>query len=660
MNLVLWAVSILIASAAAAGVSRKASRVATWAGAGGAIFSSVLGIMGSVHCLVWQMNETRIQSWNAPYASFTLGLDGLSALFLVPVFFVGGLSALAGLGKSERGAGAHWFFHNVLLAAISLVVVSRNGVLFLLAWEAMTLCGFFLITFSTNDPEAKRGGWVYLVSGHIGGACLFALFALMGIDSPKMDFSRMSVAASSVAPTVAFVLAFVGFGLKSGIFPFHSWYPESYPAAPGRICAILSGAMANMGIYGLLRSLTIITATEKPPFWWGCAIMICGLASAFLGALRALAEKDMKRILAWSTVENMGIITTAIGLGLVGIALGDPVLAKLSFTAAALHTACHSAAKSLLFLTAQTVERRLGDRQIDRMGGIMKVMPVTGSLFFIGALGAACVPPLSGFAGEFLIFYASFTSVAAAKVTWSAGLILAAIAVLALASGITVAAYARVFGGVFLGAGRYPSQLKTGEDNTVFPASLAALAVVGLGVGSAWAATYAGQVGERLARMGAAGFTAEAVRDGDPHQLLVNVSAAFAALIILSAALALGRKFLLRGRRVEAGPTWDCGYSAPTARMQYTPSSFANPLATTFSNFAGIRDRLTGPDGLFPRTARFSSSLPDVSQTWPIVHLFRLFARAATRLRRFQAGRVQLYLLYLAAALVAVLLWKLR
>ncbi len=327
-----------------------------------------------------------------PGARLALRIDGLSAFFLIPVSLVTALTAVYAPGYARahaHGGRFPWPWYNALAAAMLLVPAAADGLLFLIAWESMSLASFFLVMSHCEDEATQRAGWIYLVAAHIGAAFLIALFALAGA-------SWAGGAAAAAAPAgLLFVLAVVGFGAKAGFMPAHVWLPEAHPAAPSPVSAVMSGVMIKTGIYGILRSLTVLGAPEP---WWGWTLLAIGVVSGILGVLYTLAQHDLKRLLAYHSVENMGIIALGLGLGVLGRSYARPALAALGFAGALLHVLNHALFKSPLFLAAGAVDARTGTRDIDRLGGLLKRMPVTGASFLVGAAAISALPPLNGFA----------------------------------------------------------------------------------------------------------------------------------------------------------------------------------------------------------------------------------------------------------------------
>lgn len=668
---IIIAVFILVAGGLLSWGMRVRKSTAVFIGALATVMAGSLGVYGSVNVLLIQgiINQRRL--WNAPYASLSVGIDPLTAFFLLPIFIVGALVALHAFRRPPGDYAANrphefWLFLNLTLAGAIGVAIARNAVLFLFAWEIMTVASFLLIENSQRQPGGRSGGWVYLTAGHLGCAALFAMFALMGAGR-ILDFNHLQ--ASGALMSVVFILGIVGFGGKIGLSPMQSWYPEPYPQAPAYCGAVLSGIVGNMGVYGLIRLLLILGGGEATtaPRWWGFLLLAAGLASALIGAARAMACRDLSRLLAWSSVENYGLIVAALGLGLVAAACGNGVAAYMGFAAAIFHTLSHAVVKSLLFLTASNIYARTGTRNLDRMGGLMHRLPVTGALFLIGALGAACVPPLCGFAGEFLLLMSAFTgAIGFQEATISAGIMFVAISIVAVASGLAVAAYLKAFGFAFLGNAKGPGAASNSKERRAGLIPNMILAAIALGM-AALSPQILGVIGPTSLRL--VNRWRETTTGSEDIDLWLSSNAtsalesAFIGSWLLAGIVALAyivRRWILSGKKTAAAPTWDCGYAAPDARMQYTATSFTRPLAENFHSVVNMETRTSPPRGLFPTEAGESASdTPGVERALGFSHLFRFANRISAYIRVIQTGRVQMYLLYMALVLVILLIWKL-
>ena len=588
-------------------------------------------------------------------------MDPLSALFLLPITGLGLLGAIYGAGYQRGGdakkLGVGWFHYNLLLASMVVVVTSRNAILFLIAWEVMALSSFFLVTHEHEKPHVRTAGWIYLVATHLGTAFLLALFVILGEKAGSYEFSAFARVGGTLSPGLsiaAFFFALIGFGAKAGFIPLHVWLPEAHPAAPSHVSALMSGVMIKTGIYGLIRLLACLGA---PPAWWGWCLLAVGLVSAIMGVLLALSQNDLKRLLAYCSVENIGVIAVGLGVGYLGLSHGSTTVAVLGFAGALLHVLNHAIFKGLLFLGAGSVLHGAGTGDMNRLGGLYKRMPWTGTTFLIGAAAISGLPPLNGFVSEFLIYFGAFSAVVSApSVVVVSGL--AVITGLALTGGVAAACFAKAFGGVFLGEPRSDDAVRAHEANGLmrWPMVVLAACCVLIGFLAPLAVRAVLPAVGMLVPVTPGALDAGIAPALAPLGWISAGCAAFTGLVVL---LALLRAWLLSGRTVGASGTWDCGYAKPTARMQYTASSFAQPLMAVFSGLLGTRGVSVRPKGLFPENASFASETPDLFRSRLYDPLFTRTLWLLAYFRGAQHGRVQMYVLYVALTLIAFLIFSL-
>ena len=652
--LLLWAVGILvITGVASAWVGRWSERGSVILGVSGAAVACLAGLGAALAALAARAESTLALPWSMPYGVFSIGLDPLSSFFLIPMFLLAGLSAVYGIGYFRpwkgRNPGRFWLFYNGLVASMALVLTAKNGVLFLVAWEAMSLASFFLVVFDDAEPSTREAGWIYLVATHIGTAFLMVLFFLLGRASGSQDFASFSAPAGSAG--WLFLLALVGFGTKAGLFPLHVWLPEAHPAAPSPVSAVMSGVMIKTGIYGIVRTLVLLGAV---PGWCAWVVLAIGAASGVLGVLFALAQHDLKRLLAYHSVENIGIIALGIGLGMLGVRYGSPAVAALGFAGGLLHVLNHATFKGLLFLGAGAVAHATQTLNIEKMGGLLKRMPWTGAAFLVGSVAICGLPPFNGFASEFLIYVGSFKTILASGAMALGGVWI--VVALALIGGLAAACFAKAFGIVFLGEPRSSAAGMAHEADVSMRGPMLALAGLCLLIGLAAGAVvrFMDPAVAQLSGLPMAG--PGPVRWAFP----ITCSAILALLLALVLALAAGRRRLLAGRTVRETVTWDCGYAAPAASMQYTATGFAQPLTHGAAHI--LRPHVEGrlPEGIFPVSASFHSETPDVARENLFDPAFRKVAAGLGWLRWLQQGRVHWYVLYIVVVLMVLLAWALR
>ena len=653
MTWLVAALAVFLGAALLCLLLRAAPRVSTALGVGGAVGGALLGLVPVVGVLAGGPVEVLERPWEVPLGALALRLDPLAALFLLPILLLVAVCAVYAAEyfqawRGQRDLGLPWCFWNLLGASMVLVVLSANAVLFLCAWELMSISSYFLVTFQDQEPSVRRAGWIYLVATHAGTACLLAMFLLLGQGAPRLDFAAFP--AGTGAAGAAFLLGLVGFGTKAGLVPLHVWLPEAHPAAPSPVSALMSGVMIKTGLYGLLRLLWLL---GPPAPWWGWTLIGVGAVSAVGGVALAVAQGDLKRLLACSSVENMGIATLGLGLFVLGLAEGRPELAALGLAGALLHLLHHALAKSALFLGAGAVLHATGTRELERLGGLLRSMPWTGTAWAVAAAAIVGLPPAGGLTGELLLLLGALEGGAREGARLAVPLLVVLLA-LALTSGLAAAAFVRAFGVVFLGAPRDPG-ITAHEAPPALRWPVVGLAGLALlaGPGAPW--LLAGAVAPVLRS-----YPGLDLGPGLARAATIAGWVAAGAVLLLGLALiaALLRRALLGGREVREEVTWDCGYAAPTARMQYSGSSFAQPLTRMLGGLVRLRreERLAGravypaqPGALATRTA-------DPLQEGVYEPLFALVRAGALRLRWLQHGRLQLYVLSLALTLVALLL----
>lgn len=658
MTLFIVSLCLFLLSGFAALAASHRPRLATMLGAWGAVIACLVGLVPAMVVLSGGAAVILKKAWAVPYGSFSLAIDALSAFFLLPVFVLSALAAIYGsryVAKwyGTRPIGAHWLFFNLLAGGMALVVAARNAVLFVTAWEIMSIASFFLVTLENEKEKVRSAGLTYLVATHIGTAFLLAAFVLLGRTSGTLDFEAfggMSFAASSVI----FVLAVIGFGTKAGFVPFHVWLPEAHPAAPSHVSALMSAVMIKMGIYGLVRTLYFLGV---PPLWWGCSLVGIGIVSAVIGVLLATAEKDIKRLLAFSSVENAGIIAMGLGVGCIGISQGLPVLAVFGFAGGLLHVVNHSVFKGMLFMAAGSVVEKSGTREIDKMGGILKRMPWTGMAFIVGSAAIAALPPLNGFVSEFLIYLASFQGVFHGHMPVFP--CLGVIAVLALVGGLVAVCFTKAAAGIFLGEPRSDNAARAEEVPLAMRAPVLVLAALSIAMGLGSPFILKGMTGVlSCAFVIPPGAEVEGIRNASSCLAgVVAVSAVFLTILMILAVL---RKAVLAKRVVSQAGTWDCGYAAPAASMEYTATSFSQPVTWDFRALLKTVRKVTPVKGLFPKKASIETNTPDIFMEDGYGPVWKVVCDLSGKMKRLQHGRLQAYVLYIAVTLLALLIWKLR
>jgi hydrogenase-4 component B len=628
----------------------RTGRAGQWLATVLAVLGAGLGLAGVGS--FWATGESRLIAlpWSLPGAEFRVAMDGLSAVFLVPIFLISLLGNVYGLGywsqtEHPRNGRKLRFFYGMLTAGMALLVIARNSILFLFGWEIMALAAFFLVTTEDEEQEVRAAGWIYLVATHTATLFLFALFALLHAASGSFALEPLRPEAlSRGSATAIFVLALLGFGLKAGIMPLHVWLPSSHAVAPSHVSALMSGVIIKMGIYGLVRVTSLIPG---PPLAWGVVVLVLGVVSGVLGVAFAIGQHDVKRLLAYHSIENIGIIVMGLGLALIGRSLGRGDWIILGMAGALLHVWNHAFFKALLFLSAGSVIHGMHTREIDHMGGLAKAMPWTALGFVVGAVAICGLPPLNGFVSEFFIYLGLFTTL-----TSYPGAAFAAPA-LGLIGALALACFVKVYGAVFLGTARSEHARHAHESPPSMLGPMGVLVACCLVIGLA------------------PQLVAPVLEQATSSWALVDTTPRLASLVPLDTITLLGLTLLgglaagavvlgvlLRRQGAARAPTWGCGYAAPSSRMQYTSSSFAEMIVGLFGWVLRPRTHRPAELPIFPQHADFHSEVPDTVLDVVVLPTFRSGAWFFSLLRIFQQGNIQIYLLYIFFALIALLMWR--
>lgn len=569
-------------------------------------------------------------------------LDETSAFFLLLLAVVGGAGAVYSRAywspkAHPRSAGQSRLWWSAMLASMGLVLTQSNGLHFLLAWESFALSAYFLVTLDRRDPRVRSAGWLYLTASHAGTLALFGFFAAMAAQNGSWELGPMTE-QTALAPL--FWIALLGFGIKAGVFPLHIWLPSAHANAPSHASAIMSGLAIKMGIYGLVRFSSWLPLPAEA----GWVVAGLGCASAVLGVAFALGQHDLKRLLAYHSVENIGIILIGLGFAMIALDQGRPQWGMLALAGGLLHVWNHGLFKALLFLGAGAVLHSTGTRQMSLLGGLWKSMPWTATLFTLGAVAICGLPPLNGFVSEWLLF-SGLLDASRLKTTVALGAVPAAI-MLGVTGALALACFAKVCGVVFLGAPRSASAQRGRECGPGMRAAMIVLAACCLAIGLAPAVFW-----PALARVAGAWFQVPPGANPVNHLAPLGVAHLFVAVAALVAgAISLA---ILRGRRSRA-VTWDCGYAAPSARMQYTAGSFAGIIAAWFGWILRPSTHSEPPVTFFPAASIHESHTPETVLEQVVVPAGNRLLGLADFARAFQHGRVQSYLTYLCAGLIVL------
>jgi hydrogenase-4 component B len=640
-----------------------AATVLTWGACASAVVAAVTVLQSGQPIVV---NSTQI----LPLTGITLVLDPLGAVFVVVTAAVAVAATVYGLGYARHGLSTRTAAATLPLFVTSMLLVPAAGSVatFLWAWELMALSSLLVVLVEHRRREAARSAaqW-YAVMTHIGVAAILFAFLLLSADAGGQTFADIQAHAGDLSPAVrstAFVLALIGFGSKAGAVPLHVWLPKAHPEAPSPASALMSGAMVGLGVYGIVRVGDGLLGGG--PAWWWLTVIALGVVSALFGALHSATSTDLKRLLAYSTADNMGLVLIGVGASGLFAAERSPALAALTMVAALLVLVNHAAFKGSLFLSAGSVQVATGTRDLNRLGGLMARMPVSTTIFIVGALAIAALPPLNGFVGEWLLFQSLLHGLGVSS-TGVAVAVPIAVAALALTGGLTVAAFVKAMGIGFLGRPRSPEAARASEvPRTMrFGAGLLAAACVVLGVAPVVVIPAIEQAtlvvipgvadplhgGVELELAGLRGVLS-------PVLLAVGLVLAVGVVVALPRLLQV-RRSQVRRERVRRSDTWGCGRELQTARMQYTATSFAEPLQRVFHDVLRPAHDLdvshAAESRYFIESIAYSTAIDDAVERRvyrPVIGFVRWWG---SRARLLQNGSVHRYLAYGFVALVLIL-----
>ena len=600
----------------------------------------------------------------------TFRIDPLAAFFLLLLGLVGAACAVYAIGYTSKDCSPRFFalpaLFNLFLLSLFLVLTASHVAVFLIVWEIMSLTSLFLILYEHEHTVNVRAGFVYVVMTHIGTAFIIAAFFILSMSAGSLSFQLFGGnALPERTASLVFLLALVGFGTKAGIIPMHIWLPKAHPAAPSQVSALLSGVMLKTAVYGMCRFY--LEFLGAGPSWWGMLVMGFGVVSAFLGVLYAINENDIKRLLAYSSLENMGVILLGIGAGMVYVSARQPLLAGLAWAAALFHVFNHAVFKSLLFMGAGAVVRATGSREMDSLGGLIQRMPYTSVFFLVGSVSISALPPFNGFISEWMTLQALFFLPEA--MTGVTGRILGGLlfVILGMTAAIVAACFVKAFGIVFLARARSRRAEAATETHMASLAPMAVLsaACLGFGLFPRLLLQPIGQVlqsfpGVRADGLSAPGWGVVAFQGGTGGGFLkVDVL----VLLLGAGALAASGLYFFRGRpRRDVQETWACGIVA-APRNQYTSMGFSKPVRWAFRwVLRSRRERIVeeNENRYFGRKLAYHqmiSYVVDEALYRPVQHWI---LKRAKYVKRLQAGSVQLYVGYVLIVTIVVLAWSSR
>ncbi|MFZ2198540.1 MAG: hydrogenase 4 subunit B, partial [Thermodesulfovibrionales bacterium] len=639
-----------------------------------AAIASLLGFTAGAWTVAGGVTEKIVLLVGLPDLPFHLRLDPLSGFFLTVIGLVSFFVSIYSIGYvrgflGKRSVTSLVVFYCLFIAGMFMVVIADDALFFLISWEIMAAASYFLVLFEHERIENRRAAFLYMVMAHVGAISILLSFGIMaGLATGFRDFSGYTFDAMRATQfsvgwsTAAFLLAFFGFAAKAGIVPLHVWLPEAHPVAPSNVSALMSGVMLKTAIYGIIR--VTFDLIKVFPWWWGALVLGLGLITALLGILFALMQQDLKRLLAYSSVENIGIILIGLGLAMVFVSFKFPILAALAITAALYHTLNHAVFKGLLFMGAGAVLHATHQKNMDMMGGLIHRMPWTAALFLVGCISVSALPPFNGFVSEWLTFQAFLLSPSLTSPLLKL-LVPMGAALLALTGALAAACFVKAFGVTFLGHWRGPRNAVVHEINWPMRLGMimAALSCLCLGILPTmiidWMDTLAAQLtGARIA-------TSAGTLGWMWLTPIAPERASYSGMIVFLgiSAVVVCAYLLLHARpgKMHRVPIWDCGFEKINERMQYNATSFSMPIRRIFGFFFSIRDRVRvgsqAGHAAFPKRLHYYLRIRDRFWLWFYKPIAVSSFWIARKVGRLQQGRIQVYLIYSFITIIVLLVF---
>ena len=591
------------------------------------------------------------------FGEIPVRIDGLSAWFILIVNFTSVTGVLYGAGylKSSKVdpsvISLHWILYIIFQSSMVIVCAIQHSIVFIMAWEVMSLSSLFLVLFDYTNPKVLKAGINYLVQMHISVVFLTVAFIWVYFKTGTFDFKGIALFFGSNINIWLFIIFFIGFGLKAGFIGLHTWLPEAHPAAPSHVSGVMSGVIVKMGIYGIFR---IITFLKTDYIFLGEIVITISLLTGLFGIMNASVHRDFKKMLAYCTIENIGIIGIGIGLGLIGIGTGQGLLSFLGFGGALLHVLNHSLFKSLLFFSAGSVYRQTHTRDMDQLGGIIKKMPETSILFLFGAIAIGGIPPLNGFISEFLIYCGILTGINSAGIS-QITLMVISFAGLSMIGGISLLTFTKTFGTVFLGSPRQKLEHEPVEVSflMLLPQYIIIAAILFVAFRPGYFIGLTGIIVNTL------NFHVFAFNDLNVQgyvSVLKSISLSSVVLIAIVVFVYTIRWLITRRHEKKYSATWGCGYTVPNVRMQYTGKSFSKSFGKLF-NFILIEkkryDEISGSE-IFPDSRKYHSHYLDIFEVKIIDPVIGLITRFIDLFQFIQNGKIQAYVVYGIVFILAI------
>ncbi|MEQ3362913.1 hydrogenase 4 subunit B [Raoultibacter massiliensis] len=632
------------------------------------------GVVSSVLALgfglISMLGPTQVLRAVSPFgfADFSISCNPLSGLLIAVISVLAIAAWIYGFSYFDeyrgRGIGKIGFYMNLFVISMIFVVAVDNAFWFLVFFELMSLTSYFLVVFDRSE-QAQRGGFVYFVMAHIGFLMIMVAFLMMAnAAGGSFEFSDFrQVAMAPAAASIVFMLAFLGFGIKAGMVPFHSWLPLAHPEAPSNVSALMSGGMVKIGIFGIVKVCFDLLGASGCQLWWGFVVMMLGVVSAVFGIAYAVAERDIKRTLAYCTVENIGIVLIGVGVAIFGMALEQPIVATLGLLGGLYHLVNHAMFKGALFLGAGSAIFRVHTRSLDAMGGLARRMPWTAAVFLIASVAICAIPPLNGFASEWITYQSLLdVSLGAAPLIKTAAVLAAAS--LAISGALAIVCFVKAYGVAFSGAPRSEKAREAREVPVamVVGSVLLAAICICLGVGAAWIAPAIGRIAASV--LGMAASTAPVALGSELVNPLAGTGVSFiliAVLLIVLALLLVGLRAVVR-RRAGAGlrkEPWDCGY-LPEREMLAASTSFSSAAGMFFAALYRARDLVSAQkvkvEFLYERLVGGIGKAEPLSDRYLVDGVIGIVSKLSQATRKVEGGDYRVYVSYVVVALVFFLI----
>ncbi len=598
--------------------------------------------------LAWGAIEIQING-GLFFGIIPLRIDSLTAFFILIINFTAITGVLYGTGYLKSVAvrpsviSLHWILYILFHSSMLAVTMVQHSIVFLIAWEIMSLSSLFLVVFEHENPKVLKAGINYLVQMHISVVFLTVGFIWVYFKTGTFDFRGISSFFSSNDNIWLFLVFFLGFGLKAGFVGLHTWLPKAHPAAPSHISGVMSGVIVKMGIYGIFR---IISYLKSDFLIIGEIVLSVSLMTGLFGIMNAAVHRDFKKLLAYCTIENIGIIGIGIGIGLIGISKGQSLLCFLGFGGALVHVLNHSLFKSLLFYSAGSVYKQTHTRDMDKLGGLIKVMPSTALFFLIGSIAIGGIPPFNGFISEFLIYSGIIHGINTAGIS-QLTLMIITFAGMSIIGGVSIITFTKTFGTIFLGNARQRSNHKPVEVSFIMllPQYLIVCLMILISVFPGYVIQIMTTVLNTFRFPGINMFTAESERY---IFIMQNISITSLLFIALSGILFFVRYTFIRGKEQKISSTWGCGYVNPNTHMQYTGKSYSKSFGKLLNFMLIEKKRYEEIDrnDTFPETRKYSSFYLDVIENKIIDPIIQLITYITNKFQFIQNGKVQAYVIY--------------